>query len=156
MGYQSIPDLFLDSEPNGSSVLPLEQDLDSSVTSAVTAACEETHVKMRFRVFGTPGAVSHLYARYAIRDRKRGLEDVVSTVRRGFYHRDDETSPTRLRENVLYMVVFDGSRAFDLPRRADSKRRKIFWNTGEYVFCNFKVPSNFSLGYRSDRLGGTA
>ena len=98
---------------------------------------------MRFRVFGTPGAVSHPYARYGIQDRNRGLEDVVSTVRRGFYHRDNETSMTRLRENMLYMVVFDDFRAFDLLRRAVPKRSNIFRNTGEYVFCNFKASFNF-------------
>ena len=143
MGHQSIPDLFLDSEPNGPPDKSQKLDLDSSVTSAVTAACEETRVKMRFRVFGTPGAVSHPCARYAIRDRKHGLEDVVSTVRGGFYHRGDETSPTRLRGNVLHMVVFDGSRAFDLPRRADSKRKVSVNITSEVVFSNFKAPSNF-------------
>ena len=56
MRYQPIPDLSHDSEPNGSSVLPLEQDLDSGVTSAVTAACKDACIKNRIRVFGTPGA----------------------------------------------------------------------------------------------------
>ena len=77
---------------------------------------------MRFRGSGTPGAVSHPYARYAIRDRKRGLEDVVSTTRRGFYHRIDETSHTRLRENMLHMIVFDDFRISDIIRRSGRKR----------------------------------